>query len=162
VKIKAVLYMGSPVNVVSSKLVKKLKLAHNLNYHQLYGIAGLSMTRAIGAYSALPMQFGKLLLAVPAVVLENESYNLLVGTQFLREYNEIIDLKDGYLSILGYEVTLIFEEPVKAPGKRLKIFALEYPTSVFTLKYCIHSSNMKCPLMACPGLRGFLSWPLLL
>ncbi|KAJ9064498.1 hypothetical protein DSO57_1029949 [Entomophthora muscae] len=93
--------MGSPVNVVSSKLVKKLKLATDLNYHQPYGTAGLSMTRAIGAYSALPMQFDKLLLAAPAVVLENESYDLLVGTQFLREYNGIIKLKDGYLSILG-------------------------------------------------------------
>ncbi|KAJ9074753.1 hypothetical protein DSO57_1003407 [Entomophthora muscae] len=83
VKIKAVLDTGSPVNVVSSKLVKKLKLAPDLNYHQLYGTAGLIMTCAIGAYYALPMQFGQLLLAVPAVVLENKSYDLLVGTQFL-------------------------------------------------------------------------------
>ncbi|KAJ9070135.1 hypothetical protein DSO57_1011530 [Entomophthora muscae] len=37
VKIKAVLDTGSPVNVVSSKLAKKLKLASDLNYHQLYG-----------------------------------------------------------------------------------------------------------------------------
>ncbi|KAJ9083546.1 hypothetical protein DSO57_1033734 [Entomophthora muscae] len=86
-KIKTVLETGSPVNVVSSKLVKKLKLAPNLNYHQLYGTAGLSVTCAIEAHSALPMQFGKLLLAAPAVVLENESYSLLFGTQFLREYS---------------------------------------------------------------------------
>ncbi|KAJ9069700.1 hypothetical protein DSO57_1015779 [Entomophthora muscae] len=79
-KIKAVLDTGSPVNVVSSKLVKKLKLAPNLNYHQTYGTAGLSMTCAIGDYSALHMSFGKLLLALPTVVLENESYNFLVGT----------------------------------------------------------------------------------
>ncbi|KAJ9052466.1 DNA damage-inducible protein 1 [Entomophthora muscae] len=105
--------------------MKKLKLAPDLNYHQSYGTAGLSMTCAIGAYSALPMQFGKLLLAAPAVVLENESYNLLVGTQFLREYNGIINLKDGYLSILGYKVPLIFEEPIKVPGKRLKTCTLE-------------------------------------
>ncbi|KAJ9079453.1 hypothetical protein DSO57_1035228 [Entomophthora muscae] len=119
VKIKAVLDTGLPVNVVSSKLVKKLKLAPDLNYHQSYGMARLSMTCAIGAYSALPMRFGKLFLAAPAVVLENESYDLLVGTQFLREYNGIINLKDGYLSILGYEVPLIFEEPFKVPGKWL-------------------------------------------
>lgn len=112
------------------------------------------MTRAIGAYSALPMRFGKLLLAAPAVVLENESYDLLIGTQFLREYNGIINLKDGYLSILGYEVPLIFEEPVKVPGKRLKTCTLEYPTGIFTLKYRTHSSNIKCPPMACPASEG--------
>ncbi|KAJ9084038.1 hypothetical protein DSO57_1028242 [Entomophthora muscae] len=154
VKIKAVLDTGSPVNVVSSKLVKKLKLTPNLNYHQLYGTTGLSMTCTIGAYSALPMWFGKLLLAAPAVILENESYNLLVGTQFLRKYNGIINLKDDYLSFLGYKVPLIFEEPVKVPRKRLKTCALEYPTGVFTLKYCTHSSNMKCLHMACPASEG--------
>ncbi|KAJ9079034.1 hypothetical protein DSO57_1000669 [Entomophthora muscae] len=146
--------MGSPVNVVFLQLVKKLKFAPNLNYHQLYGTAGLSMTRAIGAYSSLPMQFGKLLLAAPAVVLENKSYNLLVGTQFLREYNVIINSKDSYLFILGYKVPLIFEEPFKVPRKRLKTFALEYPTGVFTLKYQTHSSNMKCPPMACSTSEG--------
>ncbi|KAJ9071815.1 hypothetical protein DSO57_1033320 [Entomophthora muscae] len=154
VKIKAILDMGSPVNVVSLKLVKKLKLAPSLNYHQLYITSGLSMTCAIGAYSSLPMQFGKLLLAVPAIVLENESYDLLVGTQCLSEYNGIINLKAGHLSILGYEVPLIFEEPVKVPRKRLKTCALEYPTGVFTLKYRTHSSNMKCPPMVCPASEG--------
>ncbi|KAJ9084669.1 hypothetical protein DSO57_1021923 [Entomophthora muscae] len=82
---------------------------------------------------ALPMQFGKLLLAASAIVLENKSYDLLVGTQFLRGYNGIINLKDIFLSILEYKVPLIFEEPVKVPRRRLKTCALEYPTGVFTL-----------------------------
>ncbi|KAJ9075457.1 hypothetical protein DSO57_1035957 [Entomophthora muscae] len=56
----------------------------DLNYQQLYGTSGLSMTNDLGAYSAFPMWFGKLLLDVLDVVLENESYKLLVGTQFLR------------------------------------------------------------------------------
>ncbi|KAJ9080622.1 hypothetical protein DSO57_1023001 [Entomophthora muscae] len=62
VNIKAVLDTGSPVNAVSSKLVKKLKLAPNLNYHQLYGTAGLSMTCNIGTYYVLSIWFGKLTL----------------------------------------------------------------------------------------------------
>ncbi|KAJ9080906.1 hypothetical protein DSO57_1019987 [Entomophthora muscae] len=101
VKIKAILDMGSPVNVVSSKLMKKLKLAPDLNYTQLYGTAGMAQTQAIGAYSSLPMRFGKLLIASPAVVLENKSYDLLVGTQFLQEYNGIVNLQDGYLSVMA-------------------------------------------------------------
>ncbi|KAJ9086200.1 hypothetical protein DSO57_1006711 [Entomophthora muscae] len=53
VKIKAVLDTGSPVNVVSSKLVKKLKLAPDLNYHQLYSTAGLSMIGNCGKFDSL-------------------------------------------------------------------------------------------------------------
>ncbi|KAJ9065114.1 hypothetical protein DSO57_1023214 [Entomophthora muscae] len=89
VKIKAILDTGSPVNVVSSKLMKKLKLVPDLNYTQLYGTVGMAQAQAIGAYSALSMRFGKLLIASPAAVLENKSYDLLVGTQFLQEYNGI-------------------------------------------------------------------------
>ena len=73
VKIKAILDTGSPVIVVLSKLMKKLKLAPDLAYTQSYRTAGLSTTHAIGSYSALPLWFGKLLLAAPAVVLENET-----------------------------------------------------------------------------------------
>ena len=112
VKIRAILDTGSPVNVVYSKLMKKLKLAPELTYNQSYETAGLSTTWAIGAYLALPLCFGKLLLSSPAVVLENESYDLLIGTQFLGKYNGIINLKKGYLSLLNYTMPLIFEEPI--------------------------------------------------
>ena len=112
------------------------------------------MTRPLGAYCALPMRFGKLLLAAPDVVLEDNSYDLLIGTQFLREYNGIINLKEWFLSILGYKIPLIFEEPIKVPGKRLKTCLLEYPTGIFTLKYCTHSTNMKCPPPSCDANEG--------
>ncbi|KAJ9068807.1 hypothetical protein DSO57_1024996 [Entomophthora muscae] len=154
VKIKAILDMSSPVNMVSSKLMKKLKLAPDLKYTQLYGTAGMAQTRAIGAYSALPMRFGKLLITSPAVVLENKSYDLLVGTQFLQEYNRILNLQDEYLLLLGYEVPLIFEEPPRIPGKCLKTCMLEYPTGIFSLKYRTHSSSMCTPPPSCPAEEG--------
>ena len=63
--------------------MRRLKLAPNLNYDQVYGTAGPNSTKALGAYSALPLRFGKLLVTAPAVVLDNDSYDLLIGTQFL-------------------------------------------------------------------------------
>jgi len=73
VNVKAILDTGSPVNVVSSKLIKKLKLAPDLSYTQSYGTAGMAQTQAIDAYPALPMRFGKLLIASPAFVLEKKA-----------------------------------------------------------------------------------------
>ncbi|KAJ9058792.1 hypothetical protein DSO57_1008602 [Entomophthora muscae] len=146
VKIKAILDNGSPVNVVSYKLMKKLKLAPDLTYNQSYGTSGLSTTCAIRAYSALSLRFGKLLLSSPAVFLENESCDLLIGTQFLWEYNSIINLKERFLSLLNYNMFFIFEEHVCLPGKKLKTFMLEYPTGIFSLKFRMHSYNLKSPL----------------
>ena len=149
VRNKATLETGSPVNVVSSKLMKKLKLAPDLAYTQSYGMAGLSTTRAIGAYFALPLRVGKFLLAAPAVVLENKTYDLLIGTQFLREYSGIINLRDRFLLLLSYTMPLVFEEPSKLPGKRLNTCVLLYPSGVFSLKFRMHSSNLRSPPPLC-------------
>ncbi|KAJ9049058.1 hypothetical protein DSO57_1028567 [Entomophthora muscae] len=106
---------------MSFKLTKKLKLAPDLNYTQSYGTAGMAQTWTIGAYSALPMRFGKLLIASPTVVFKNKSYDLLVGTQLLQEYNGI--------------------EPPWISGKQLKMCVLKYPTEFFQGQ----ESVMSCP-----------------
>ena len=69
VRIRAVLDTDSPVNVVSSKIMRKLKLAPYLNYNQSYGTNRTASTKALGAYSALPMRFCKLLITAQAIVL---------------------------------------------------------------------------------------------
>ena len=93
-------------------------------------------------------------MAAPAVVLKNETYDLLIGTQFLREYSGIINLRDGILLLLGYTMMSVFEEPSKLPGKRLKTCVLEYPSVVFSLKFRMHSSNLRSPPPLCPALEG--------
>ena len=70
--------LGSLVNVVSTKLLQKIKLCPDLNHTQVYGTAGVASTKALGAYSALSMRFGKLLLMAPMVVLENKTYHIVV------------------------------------------------------------------------------------
>ncbi|KAJ9079067.1 hypothetical protein DSO57_1039363 [Entomophthora muscae] len=71
--------------------MKKLKLAPDFNYTQPYGTSGMAQTQAIGAYSALLMRFGKLLIASHVVVLENKSYNLLVvSNQQAQSANKVL------------------------------------------------------------------------
>ncbi|KAJ9055537.1 hypothetical protein DSO57_1002832 [Entomophthora muscae] len=63
-------------------------------------------------------------------------------------------MKDGCLSILGYVVHLIFEKPIKMPGKHAKKCVLEYPSGINTLKCHMHCSNMKYPPPYCPTAEG--------
>lgn len=72
------------MNVVLSKLIRRLKLSPDLNINQVYSTAEMKSTLGLGACSAFPMRFEKSLLTAPAVVLENESYYMLVRTRFLR------------------------------------------------------------------------------
>lgn len=65
---------------------------------------------AIGAYSALPMRFGNFLITAPAVVLPNNSYNILISTQFSLEFQEVINYKEIYLLLLSYKVPIFINE----------------------------------------------------
>ena len=77
-------------------------MAPDVSHNVTYGTAGPSSTQSLGAYSALPIWFGKLVLTAPAVVLENKSYDLLIDTQFLEEFEGITSHQDQTLSLLGY------------------------------------------------------------
>ncbi|KAJ9074236.1 hypothetical protein DSO57_1008503 [Entomophthora muscae] len=74
-----------------------------------YNTAGLSMTHVIGAYSALPMQFSKLLISAPSAVLENEIYALVAGTQIPDTY--------GYLDTKYFHRSLRKSDKERLLGK---------------------------------------------
>ncbi|KAI0229848.1 hypothetical protein L0F63_003091, partial [Massospora cicadina] len=59
--------LKSPVNVLSSKLIKKIKLAPDLECMQEFGTAGPKNPHAIGAYSSLPIQIEKLIFEVKSL-----------------------------------------------------------------------------------------------
>lgn len=106
VKFIAILDTGSSVNVISSQLARKINMTPDLTHYVVYSTAGLASTKSIRAYSALPLQFGNLVLTAPAVVLENERYNLLIGTQFFMEFDGIVNHHKSFWFLLGYRVPL--------------------------------------------------------
>ncbi|KAJ9055766.1 hypothetical protein DSO57_1000624 [Entomophthora muscae] len=51
--------------------------------------AGVESIKSNGAYFSVPLRFGELVVTYPAVVLESESYNMLIGTDFFRTYQNV-------------------------------------------------------------------------
>lgn len=101
-KVVAIIDIESPVNVISSRLSQKIKKSTDLNHLVAYGTAGIAITCSIGAYYTLSLRFRKLVFTAPSVVLESKIYNLLIGTQFLREFDGIMNHQGGFVSLLGY------------------------------------------------------------
>ncbi|KAJ9076553.1 hypothetical protein DSO57_1024970 [Entomophthora muscae] len=82
-KVQAIIDTRAPINIVSSKLVRQMGLAPDIDYNKQYSTAGLDFTTAQGAYSALPLHFGSLVVSAPAIVIPNENYDILIGTLFM-------------------------------------------------------------------------------
>ena len=55
IKVIAIIDSGSPVNVISSKLSRRIKMAPDVAYNVTYGTTGMNSVQALGAYLALPL-----------------------------------------------------------------------------------------------------------
>ncbi|KAJ9077033.1 hypothetical protein DSO57_1020552 [Entomophthora muscae] len=106
--VQAIIDTGPPINIVSSKLVQKTGLAPDIYHNKKYITAGLDCTTSQGAYSALSLHFASLAVSVPAIVLPNESYNILVETLFMHQYRVKTDLENDILKILGQAIPLYY------------------------------------------------------
>ncbi|KAJ9088264.1 hypothetical protein DSO57_1024846 [Entomophthora muscae] len=125
--LRAILDSGAPGNIVLTRLVKKLKLAPDLDYNEEFGTVGLDKTKALGAYSSLPLCFGKLVATAPAIVLRNKSYDILIGTSFMATYGTIINHQDSTFSILGHSVPMFYhgDRPRDLPTKKIHYINME-------------------------------------
>ena len=52
--------------------MKAMKLCPDVNYDKTFGTAGPNATQALGAYSALSLCFGRLIVQSPAIVLKKQ------------------------------------------------------------------------------------------
>lgn len=108
-------------------------MASNLNHSVIYGITVLANTLSIGANIVLHLCFGKLVLKSPVVVLENKSYERLIGTPFLLEFDDILNHHESFLSLMGYRVHLAFSHDTMTKGlKKIRTFLLEYSTNILS------------------------------
>ena len=93
IKVHVVVDSGASGNIVSTKLMKKLRLVPDIVHSQSYGMAGPEKTTSLGAYYALPLRFGNIQMSALVIVLPNKSYNLLLGTAFFRKFKTKINYK---------------------------------------------------------------------
>lgn len=99
VKAVAILKTGSIVNVIVSRFACKIKMVPYLNHVVVYGTVCTASTELITAYSA-PPTFQQACATAPAVVLENEQYNLLIIILFMKEFEAIVNYQDGFFYLL--------------------------------------------------------------
>ncbi|KAJ9081607.1 hypothetical protein DSO57_1012934 [Entomophthora muscae] len=146
--IRAVLDTGAPTNIISSRLVKRLGFLPDISYAESFFTAGVESIKSNGAYSSVPLRFGELVETYPAVVLESESYDMLIGTDFLRTYQTEISHLYGHFSILGYTVPLLFKDSsdvflVSKEETGRQHVRLWYPHGVLGLPYRVANASVK-------------------
>ncbi|KAJ9086953.1 DNA damage-inducible protein 1 [Entomophthora muscae] len=145
VKVQAIIDSGAPGNIISSQLVKKLKLAPDLDYQEVFGTAGPLTTKAMGAYLSLPLQFEKLIVTAPAIVLDNHSYDILIGTGFMTRYGTITNHDDNTFKILGQTIPMYYNgaKVTDLPKKKLHFINMEYADGDIPVAYTLRHRKLR-------------------
>ncbi|KAJ9086616.1 DNA damage-inducible protein 1 [Entomophthora muscae] len=161
--IRAVLDTGAPTKIISSHLVRRLGFLPDISYAESFFTSGVEFIKSNGAYSSVPLRFGELVVTYPAVVLESDSYDMLIGTDFLRTYQTEISHLHEYFSILEYTVPLLFKDSsdaflVSKEETGRQHVCLWYPHGVLGLPYRVAKASVK-PLPAyCDNQKGLKLW----
>ena len=69
--VRAIVDLSAPMNIISTKLVKRLNLPPDIAHKKEYGTAGPYNIISQGAYLVLPLRFGSIAVTASAVVLPN-------------------------------------------------------------------------------------------
>ncbi|KAJ9055751.1 hypothetical protein DSO57_1000609 [Entomophthora muscae] len=155
-RVRAILDYGAPGNIVSTRLVKKLKLEPDLDYNKGFGTTGPDITKALGSYSSLPLCFGKLVVTIPAIVLQNESYNILIGTSFMATYGTIINHQEDTFRILGHSVPMFYygDRPRDLPTKKVYYINMDYSDGDIPVAYTLRQRKIKVLSLATKEYKG--------
>ncbi|KAJ9088182.1 hypothetical protein DSO57_1025735 [Entomophthora muscae] len=155
-RVQAILDSGAPGNIVFTRLVKKLKLAPDLDYEEDFGTAGPNKTKALGAYSSLLLWFGKLVVTAPAIVLQNNSYDILIGMSFMATYSTIINHKDSTFSTLGHSVPVFYhgDGPKDSSTKKICHINMEYTDRDLPVAYKLRQRKLKTLPLATKEYKG--------
>ncbi|KAJ9060351.1 hypothetical protein DSO57_1031791 [Entomophthora muscae] len=103
----------------------------------------------MGAYLSLPLRFGKLFVTAPAIVLDNHSYDNLIGTGFMTRYGTIINHGDNTFKILVQTIPMYYNgaKVVDLPKKKLHFINMEYADGDIPVAYTLrHRKLMMLPL----------------
>lgn len=153
-RVRAIVDTGAPFCIVSTKFTNRLRLPPNLVHHKQYGTAGEHTTTSCGAYSALPFQFGSIVVSSPAVVLPNQSYKMIISTSFLKEYGVKICHSSHTFNICGQSLPLVYSR-TGLPHSKPQFFNVVFSDNVVPIHYCTREKHYRNSPSQIPEHRGF-------
>ena len=115
----------------------------DLPFNKVFGTASPNTTQAQGAYSGLTLNIGRLIIQTLAIVLKNKSYDILLGSLFLKKFKCKIDLETDTFYFLGEQIPMFYKKGLPNKFERKKNWVgVKYTTGVLPVQYLTTGSNI--------------------
>jgi len=90
---------GASMFVMAAVVVSKLGIMHLMTGTKTYKTASRVITQALGRIDKIPVKVGGVQCAMTFMVMDTDSYDVLLGLDFLMKIRAIVDVERGLLQV---------------------------------------------------------------
>jgi predicted aspartyl protease len=90
---------GAFMFVMAAAIVRQLGMMHLVTRTETYKTASGVITRALGRIDEIPVKVGGVQCAMTFMVVDTDSYNMLLGLDFLMKIGAVVDVERGLLQV---------------------------------------------------------------
>jgi len=97
--IKRLVDTGASISVMAAAIVRELGMMHLIVGSETYKIASGVVTQALGRIDEVPMMVGGVQCTMTLMVVDTDSYDVLLGLDFLIKIGAIVDVERGLIQV---------------------------------------------------------------
>ncbi len=90
---------GASMSVMATAIVKELGMMHLVTGTETYKTTSRVITQALGRIDEIPVKVGGVQCAMTFMVVDTNSYDVLLGLDFLMKIGAVVDMERGLLQV---------------------------------------------------------------
>ncbi len=119
---------GASMSVMAAVVVRELGLMHLVSGSETYKTASGAITQALGRINEVPVKVGEVRCKMTFMVVDTNSYDILLGLDLLIKIGAIVDVEQGLIQVR------------KGPGADVEVL----PLAMVNLIQKVNSVNGNC------------------
>jgi hypothetical protein len=130
---------GASMSVMAAAVVRELGLMYLVSGSETYKTASGAVTQALGRISNVPIKVGGVNCKMTFMVVDTDSYDILLGLDLLIKIGAIVDVEQGLIQVR------------KGPGADVEVLPLTMVNLVQKSDSVVGSCNENCKEEGTPG-----------
>jgi predicted aspartyl protease len=90
---------GASMSIMAAAVVRELGMMHLISGSKTYKTASGVVTQALGRIDEVSVKAGRVPCAMTFMVVDIDSYNVLLGLDFLIKIGAIVDVERGWIQV---------------------------------------------------------------
>jgi predicted aspartyl protease len=90
---------GASMSVMAAAIVRELGLMHLVSRSKTYKTTSSAITQALGRISEIPIKVGEVKCRMTFMVVDTDSYDILLGLDLLIKIGAIVDVEQGLIQV---------------------------------------------------------------